>query len=478
MAKINNPAGEIKKQEFAAVVLAAGRGTRFKSPRPKVMHEILGKPLLYYPVRLALDSGAARVICVVEKDSDEVREYLKMDFSGKPVVVAVQEERLGTAHALHSAEECIPGGEGKVLVLYGADPMMTAETIQNLISSGVGSDLAITTAVLENPRGYGRIMRDSTGKIAGIIEEKDASPDQKLLKEINVGIYFMNAGLARGILEKVGNKNAQKEYYLTDLVGWTVNKGLRVVDVRISDAAELVGVNDRAELAVCAREMARRINLNHMRNGVTIAVPECTWIGPGVVIGTDTVIMPGCTIMGGTGIGASCRMDSFSTITDSVIRDNVRIREYCHIEGCEIGDGAIIGPFARLRPGSVIETGAHVGNFVELKKTRLGKRSKANHLSYLGDAEIGSDVNVGAGTITCNYDGINKHKTIIEDGVFVGSDTQFVAPVKIGKGALIGAGSTITQDVPPDALAVSRVPQSNTAGYAKKRRQEKKRGTK
>jgi bifunctional UDP-N-acetylglucosamine pyrophosphorylase/glucosamine-1-phosphate N-acetyltransferase len=459
------------KGGFAAVVLAAGMGKRLRSARPKVMHAILGKPLLYYPVKLALEAGAAQVVCVVGKDDGEVVDYLGGDFAGRPVTTAVQEKRLGTAHALWCAGRAIPRGAKKILVLYGADPMMTHETIESLKAAARKSSLAMTTAILENPSGYGRIMRDGKGGVKGIVEERDATPDQKAVREINVGIYMMDAALADNLLAKVGNRNAQKEYYLTGLVGWAVRRGLKVAAAGITQNSELVGVNDRAELAVCARELARRINAFHMRGGVTIYAPDSTWIGPEVKIGIDSVVMPGCVILGKTEIGSECRIESHSVIRNCRIGNRAHVREFCHLEDSSAGDETVIGPFARMRPGSRMEAGSHIGNFVELKKTTLGPRSKANHLTYLGDSDIGSDVNVGAGTITCNYDGFGKFKTVLEDGVFVGSDTQFIAPVTVGKGAYIGAGSTITRDVPADALAVSRVPQKVTPDGGRKKRE-------
>ncbi|MFA6034333.1 MAG: bifunctional UDP-N-acetylglucosamine diphosphorylase/glucosamine-1-phosphate N-acetyltransferase GlmU [Myxococcota bacterium] len=461
----------VKGTGFAAVVLAAGKGTRFKSDRPKVMHEILGKPLVYYPVRLALEAGAGHVVCVVDGESAQVRDWLEKEFGGR-VSCAVQKERLGTAHALHCAAGAVPPGAGRVLVLYGADPMMTRTTIDSLIAAGGTADLAFTTATLENPSGYGRVIRKNR-VVTAIVEDRDATAAQKKISEINAGIYIMAAGLVDGLLGKVGNKNAQKEYYLTDLVGWAVKNRLKVGAVPITDAEELVGVNDRAELAVCARAMSLRINSAHMKNGVTIAAPDCTWIGPEVTIGRDTVIMPGCVILGKTAIGTGATIQAHSAIRSCVVGDGAHIREFCHLEDSEAGPGTIVGPFARMRPGSVMDEGAHIGNFVELKKTHLGVRSKANHLTYLGDSEIGADVNVGAGTITCNYDGVNKFRTVLGDGVFVGSDTQFVAPVTVGRGAYIGAGSTITKDVPAGALALSRVPQHVIPGGAKRKAAKK-----
>ncbi|MBI5528531.1 MAG: bifunctional UDP-N-acetylglucosamine diphosphorylase/glucosamine-1-phosphate N-acetyltransferase GlmU [Deltaproteobacteria bacterium] len=465
-----------RKRQFVAVVLAAGKGVRFKSDGPKVLHEILGRPLAWYPIRLALDAGAARVICVVEPEAAAVRGRLDSEFGAGAITYAVQSERLGTAHALHCAAPAIPKDATKILVLYGADPMMTRGTIDALIGAGKKSDLAITTAVLENPTGYGRVIRDEKRSIASIVEERDAAAGQKKVREVNAGIYMMNAALAKDLLRKVGNRNAQKEYYLTDLVGWTVRRGLKTASVPITDPSELVGVNDRAELAVCAREMARRINLGHMKNGVTIAAPDCTWIGPEVKIGRDTVVMPGCVLLGKTSIGKNCVVEAHAVVRDCVVGDAAHVREFCHLERSIVGDRAVVGPFARMRPESVLDDEAHIGNFVEIKKTRMGRRSKANHLTYLGDAQIGSDVNVGAGTITCNYDGVGKYVTVIEDGVFVGSDTQFVAPVTIGKNAYIGAGSTITTDVPPDSLALSRVPQRVIPEGAKAKRERAKKG--
>ncbi len=458
------------RDAFTAVVLAAGKGVRFNSDRPKVLHEILGKPLAWYPIRLALDAGASSVVCVVEPDAQAVRDRLDAEFGAGAIAWAVQPDRLGTAHALHCAAPGIPRDARKVLVLYGADPMMSRGTIDALSCAGRKADLVFTTATLENPTGYGRVVRGAGGGVEGIVEERDATPEERAIREINAGIYLMDAALARDLLRKVGNRNAQREYYLTDLVGWAVRRRLRVAAVAITDPAELVGVNDRAELAVCARAMAQRINLAHMRRGVTIADPACTYIGPEVTIGRDTVVMPGCLVLGRTAIGAGCVVEAHAVIRDSVVRDGAHVREFCHLDRADVGPRAIVGPFARMRPASVLEEEAHIGNFVELKKARLGRRSKANHLTYLGDAEIGADCNIGAGTITCNYDGVNKHTTVLEDGVFVGSDTQFVAPVTVGRDAYIGAGATITRDVPPGSLALSRVPQRVIPGGGKAKR--------
>ena len=459
------------RASFVAVVLAAGKGVRFNSDRPKVLHEILGKPIAWYPIRLALDAGAAKIVVVTEPGAQAVRDRLDAEFGAGALAWAVQPERLGTGHALHCAAPAIPRDARKVLVLYGADPMMTRATIDALLKAGRAADLVMTTATLERPDGYGRVLRGPGGKVASIVEERDATAEQKKIREINAGIYLMGAALARDVLRKVGNRNAQREYYLTDLVGWAVRRGLKVAAAPITDPTELVGVNDRAELAVCARAMAQRINLGHMRRGVTIADPACTYIGPEVTIGRDTTVMPGCLLLGRTVVGAGCLLEAHTVIRASVVRDGAHVREFCHLEQAEVGPRAIVGPFARMRPKSVLAEEARIGNFVELKKTRLGPRSKANHLTYLGDAEIGADVNVGAGTITCNYDGVNKFTTVLEDGVFVGSDTQFIAPVTVGKNAYIGAGATITQDVPAESLALSRVPQQVIPGGGKAKRE-------
>ena len=321
------------RRPFTAVVLAAGRGVRFNSDRPKVLHEILGKPLAWYPIRLALDAGAHKVICVVEQDAQAVRDRLDGEFGAGTIAYAVQPERRGTAHALHCAAKAIPRDAGKVLVLYGADPMMTRATINALLRARRDSNLVMTTAVLDNPDGYGRVVRDPKGKVIAIVEDRDTCAAEKLIREINVGIYLMDAALTRDLLRNVGTKNAQKEYYLTDLVGWAVRRGLTVGAVTIADPTELVGVNDRAELATCARAMAQRVNLAHMRAGVTIADPACTWIGPSVTIGRDTTIMPGCLILGNTSIGEECVIDAHAVIRDAAIADGAHVRAH-----------AIIGP--------------------------------------------------------------------------------------------------------------------------------------
>jgi len=320
------------RNAFTAVVLAAGKGVRFNSDRPKVLHEILGKPLAWYPIRLALDAGASKVVCVVERDAQAVRDRLDAEFGAGAIAYAVQPERLGTGHALHCAAPQIPRDAGKVMVLYGADPMMTRATIDALVRAGRAADLVMTTALLDSPAGYGRVVRDAKGKVAAIVEERDATPAQRELREINAGIYLMNAALARDLLKKVGNRNAQREYYLTDLVGWAARRGLKVAAVPITDPSELVGVNDRAELAVCARAMAQRINLGHMKRGVTLADPSCTWIGPAVTIGRDTIVMPGCLILGQTAVGTGCVIDAHAVIRDGTIADGALVRAHSRIE--------------------------------------------------------------------------------------------------------------------------------------------------
>jgi bifunctional UDP-N-acetylglucosamine pyrophosphorylase/glucosamine-1-phosphate N-acetyltransferase len=327
--------------------------------------------------------------------------------------------------------------------------------------------------MLEDPRGYGRVIRDERGRAVRIVEQADASASERRIPEINAGIYLVRAPDVFTALKGVRSKNKQGEYYLTDLIGMARRKGQVVRAVLRKGSKELLGVNDRRDLAEAHRQMSRRLIDRLLDKGVTIVDPQRTYLGPEVSVGKDTVIFPDCIIHKKVQIGSGCRIGPGAVIENAKIESGAEIRPYSVLEDCRVGKGALVGPFARLRPGTVLQADARVGNFVEVKKTTVGRGSKANHLTYLGDTTIGAGVNVGAGTITCNYDGVNKYQTIIEDGVFIGSDTQLVAPVKVGKNAIIGAGTTVTGNVPADALAVSRVPQKNIKGYAKRKRRKR-----
>jgi bifunctional UDP-N-acetylglucosamine pyrophosphorylase/glucosamine-1-phosphate N-acetyltransferase len=458
------------QHKLAAVILAAGKGTRMKSVRPKVLHQINGRAVVEYPVHLACGLGCEPTVLVVGHGADEVQRGL----DAEPVRFALQAEQLGTGHALLCAKEQLSGFSGTVLLLCGDVPLLQKDTIAGLIKHhrAHGASATVLTAEAADPHGYGRIIRNG-GEVAAIVEERDATPEQKTISEINTGIYAFEAPLVFEALENLECDNAQGEYYLTDVLQAMRESGRKVQALIMSDMEEAMGINDRVQLAQAEKAMRLRINEGLMRSGVTFIDPEAAYIEEQVGIGADTVIHPGVCLSGETLIGRNCVIEPHVVIRDCVIGDDVRIKAGSVLEGSRIGDHSDVGPMAHLRPGTVLAGHNKIGNFVETKKALIGEGSKASHLTYIGDAELGARVNIGCGTITCNYDGVNKHKTVIEDDVFVGSDTQFVAPVRIGRNSLVGAGSTITQDVPPDALALSRVPQKNIEGW-RLRHQEKK----
>jgi bifunctional UDP-N-acetylglucosamine pyrophosphorylase / glucosamine-1-phosphate N-acetyltransferase len=450
------------------VILGAGKGTRMKSDLPKVLHRVAGIPLIEHVLRLAEAVGAASVTVVVGHQADLVRDAL----AKRPGLrFALQEPQLGTGHALLQAEPMLGRERGTVILLSGDVPLLREATVQRLAGRHEASGAAATvlTAEVEVPDGYGRIVRDG-GRIAEIVEHRDATPAQRAIREINSGIYaFDLAGLFEALWD-VGSANAQREYYLPDLVKIYRARGRVVETSTVADAREILGVNSRKELAELADILKGRTNDAWMEAGVTIVDPPTAFIGPDVVIGADTVIHPGVYLEGRTRIGARCEIHSGVRIVDSTVEDGVVLNNFCVITNSRISSGARIGPFAHIRPDSHVGPDAHVGNFVELKKTTLGRGSKASHLTYLGDATVGEKVNVGAGTITCNYDGFVKHPTVIEDGAFIGSDTQLIAPVRVGRGAYVAAGSSITDDVPADALAIARGRQVNKEGWVKKKK--------
>ncbi|MDQ3262463.1 MAG: bifunctional UDP-N-acetylglucosamine diphosphorylase/glucosamine-1-phosphate N-acetyltransferase GlmU [Myxococcota bacterium] len=454
---------------LAAVVLCAGKGTRMKSERSKVLHPILGRPLCYYPITRALQSGASPVVAVVGHQADAVQQAISASFPDRDLRYAVQKEQRGTADAVKSAQGALAGFEGPVLIVYGDVPLLRTETLQALLAAyrAGKAPLALVTTHLEDPTGYGRIVREN-GRVVRNVEQKDCTPEQKKIQEGNAGIYVVDARFLWASLEKVGSSNAQGEFYLTDLVEMAAAEGeIQTLSV---DATETAGVNDRAELSLRAVQLRRRINLAHMRAGVSLADPETTYIEEDVVIGPDTEIAPGVSLHAGCRIAGNVRIGQGSVLSNTLISEGTNIKAYSVFEDAQVGKACEIGPFARLRPGTVLAEKVHLGNFVETKKTVIGRGSKANHLAYLGDAEIGAGVNVGAGTITCNYDGKNKFKTVLEDEVFIGSDTQLVAPVRVGRGAYVAAGTTVTQDVPSLSLALSRAPQTNKEGWVTKKR--------
>jgi len=458
--------------------MAAGKGTRLKSQLPKVLHEVGGKPLLEHVIRAAVRIVHAKdVYAIIGHEADRVRAA--MAHTG--VNFVLQAEQRGTGHALMVAGEALAGYD-HVIVLSGDAPLITPETIGRLRNFHLEEQAAMTllSADLENPTGYGRVLRKSarSAEVLAIVEEKAASAAQKKIREINSGFYVFAVKELYGNIGKLSTANVHHEYYLTDMAG-VLNKSLRkgrraVVAWKTANASEVLGGNTRAELAEIDEQMRLAKCRQLMADGVTVFYPATCVIDADVEIAPDTVIEPYVQLLGKTRIGTASRVRSYCVIRDSEIGDGVIVRPGCVMEEARIATGAVIGPFSHLRPGSEIGEGAHVGNFVETKKIKLGKGSKANHLTYLGDAEIGAGVNIGAGTITCNYDGVNKHKTVIEDGVFIGSDSTLVAPVRVGKGAYVGAASCITDDVPEDALAVGRARQIVKEGWAREKRAKKK----
>ena len=458
----------------AVAIMAAGKGTRLKSQLPKVLHEVGGKPLLEHVIRAAvLVVPANDVYVIIGHEAERVRAAT----AHTGVNFVLQAEQRGTGHALMVASEALEGYD-HVIVLSGDAPLITAETIERLRDFHLEERAAMTllSADLENPTGYGRVLRKNprSAEVQAIAEEKSATAVQKKIREINSGFYVFAAKELYENIGKLSAANAHGEYYLTDMAR-VLNKSLpkarqRVVAWKTANASEVLGGNTRAELAEIDEKMRMVKCRQLMAEGVTIFYPATCVIDADVEIAPDTVIEPHVQLLGKTRIGTGCRVRSYSVILNSEIGDGVLVRPGCVMEDARISAGAVLGPYSHLRPGSEIGEGAHVGNFVETKKIKLGKGSKANHLTYLGDSEIGAGVNIGAGTITCNYDGVNKHTTVIEDGVFIGSDSTLVAPVRVGKGAYVGAASCITADVPADALAVGRARQSVKDGWARVKR--------
>ncbi|ACM22022.1 glucosamine-1-phosphate N-acetyltransferase and N-acetylglucosamine-1-phosphate uridylyltransferase [Geotalea daltonii FRC-32] len=450
--------------KVAAIVLAAGKGTRMKSELVKVMHPLSGMPMISWPVNVVREAGAAVITLVVGHQSEKVREFFA---DQGDIVFASQEEQLGTGHAVACCSEALSGFTGAILILCGDVPLITPETLQTFLEYHYRQQAVITvlTTCMDNPYGYGRVIKDAAGHVTEIVEEKDASAEQRQINEINSGIYCVDAGFLFTAVADLKNDNAQKEYYLTDIIKTAVAERRTCCAFPIADPMEVMGVNDRVQLAEAGRIIRVRINKALMVAGTTIIDPETTYIDHGVVVGRDTTIYPNVCISGGTVIGDNCVIESSAVIKGCKVGDCVTIKAGSVMEDSVIGNTVAIGPMAHLRSGTELRDEVKIGNFVETKKIIMGAGSKASHLTYLGDATIGSHVNIGCGTITCNYDGVKKHRTVIEDDVFVGSDVQFVAPVSIGRNSLIAAGTTVTKDVPPDSLAIARAPQVNKEGW-------------
>ena len=458
--------------------MAAGKGTRLKSKHPKVLHEIGGKPILAHVIATAQKVVPAQdIFVIIGHEAERVREAV----AGTGVNFVLQAAQRGTGHALMVARDALFGsGNGdnnkydQVIVLSGDAPLITAETIRKLSAFHTAQKATMTllSADLDDPYGYGRVIRKG-GRVdvQAIVEEKSATPQQKKIREINSGFYAFDGAALYEHIDRLSTENAHSEYYLTDMAAVFHRARKKVAAIKTVDASEVLGTNTRTEMMVLDARLRLAKCRELLENGVTIFYPHTCVIDSDVEVGVDTVIEPFVQLLGSTKIGADCRIRSYSVIGNSVVGDRVIVKPGTIMEGSCVGAGAVLGPYSHLRPGSDVGEGAHVGNFVETKKIKLGRGSKANHLSYLGDAEIGEGVNIGAGTITCNYDGVNKHKTVIEDGVFIGSDSTLVAPVKIGRGSYVAAASCITEDVPADALALGRARQSVKEGWARAKRE-------
>jgi bifunctional UDP-N-acetylglucosamine pyrophosphorylase/glucosamine-1-phosphate N-acetyltransferase len=427
---------------LAVIVLAAGKGTRMRSDRPKVLHQVAGRTMLGHAIAAAVSLGAERIVVVVAPGMDQVAK------AAAPHAVAVQEQQLGTADAVKSARGALSGFSGDVLILYGDCPLIQAETLQTMRTTRRDEAVTVLGIRVPSPSPYGRLIEAPDGTLDRIVEALDATDQERAVDLCNSGVMLIDGRRIFDLLDRIGCANAKGEYYLTDIVGVARSAGLicRVVE---APAEEALGVNSRAELAEAEKVMQARLRRTAMENGATLIDPDTVWLSHDTKLGRDVTIEP--NVVFGTGV---------------VIGDGVEIRAFSHIERAIVADGAIIGPFARLRPGAEIGPKAHIGNFVEIKNATIAAGAKANHLTYIGDADVGAGANIGAGTITCNYDGFFKHRTVIGAGAFIGSDTTLVAPVKIGDGAFTGAGSTITQDVPADGLAVARGRQAVKEGWA------------
>ena len=456
------------------VILAAGLGTRMKSRKAKVLHRAGGKTLLQHAVDTALElAPAGCIFVVVGHQAEEVRASL----ATPGISFIEQKEQLGTGHALMVGRELLAPLGGDLVIVYGDGPLLRAATLRRLVEARQNGNAAgvLLSAMMQDPTGYGRVLREGGNRVAAIVEQKAASAEQLAIREANMGIYCYDAGLFWKHVDEIRPDNPAREYYLTDMVEILHRAGHAVEALQIEDARECLGINTRLELAEVDRLLRERKRRELMLAGVTIEQPETVAIDCGVSIGMDTEIGPFAQILGNTSIGENCRIGVGAIIQDCQIADWVEIGPYTIATRSRLERGVIAGPFARLRPENVVEAGAHIGNFVELKKTHMGAGAKANHLAYLGDSEIGAQTNVGAGTITCNYDGSRKHPTRIGEGSFVGSNSTLVAPLEIGAGAYIAAGSVITDPVPADALALGRARQVMKEGWAKKKRERSQR---
>ncbi|HHW66175.1 bifunctional UDP-N-acetylglucosamine diphosphorylase/glucosamine-1-phosphate N-acetyltransferase GlmU [Defluviitalea raffinosedens] len=449
---------------LSTVILAAGEGTRMNSKKSKVLHKMLGKSLIEHVMDAAKYAGSQKICLVIGHKGEEVREAI-----GDSVEYAVQKERLGTGHAVMQADSFIEE-EGDILVLYGDTPLITGETLKNMIETHrkEKNGVTILSAIVEDPTGYGRIIRDEAGNFIKIVEHKDASEEELKVREINGGMYCFQARLLKEALKELTNHNVQGEYYLTDTLHIILSKGYRVNAMIVKDSTEILGVNSRAQLSEVTQILKRRINKKFMDEGVTIIDPESTYIEPDVSIGIDTIIYPGSIIQGKTVIGEDCVIGPNARIDSAKIGNDVSIESSVILES-EIGSNTTVGPFAYIRPNSKIGSHIKIGDFVEVKNSTIGNNTKVSHLTYIGDADVGENVNFGCGTVVVNYDGHKKHRTVIEDEAFIGCNTNLVSPVTIHKEAFIAAGSTITENVPARALGIARARQVNKENWVERR---------
>ncbi len=454
-------------KQAAAIVLAAGEGTRMRSSLPKVAHEILGVPLVRFVVDAARDAGVGRVVTVIGHGADAVSALVT------DTEIAVQNEQLGTGHATRCAGAALADFDGPVLVLAGDVPLLRPETLARLLSDweASGADCVMLSARLADPTGYGRVIRDASGHVEAIVEHKDCDPEQLAADECNVGVYCFDAVRLFAALERLSPANAQGEYYLTDTIAILRADGAKVEALTLDDADESHGINTRVQLANAARILQHRINRVHMLAGVTMVDPGLVWVGPKVKLGRDVVIGPMCELMGTTEIADGACIGPGTRLRDSFVGAGATV-EQSVVREARIGEGASVGPNAFIRPGTVMGPGSKAGSFVEVKNSTIGEGSKVPHLSYVGDSTVGSGVNIGAGSITCNYDGHEKNRTVIGDDAFIGSATMLVAPVEVGKGAMTAAGSAISKDVPPGALGIERALQRNIEGWTARRNAE------
>lgn len=447
----------VTMKEYAALILAAGKGTRMKSGLCKVLHPVAGRPMISYVVDAVVASGIERICLVVGHQADEVKRCV--DAPG--VQFAFQEPQLGTGHAVMAARDLFADFTGNILILCGDTPLIEVRTIRRFVEFHEANEgrMTVLTSLVENPFGYGRVLRDEDGHVIRIVEERDADDLERAVNLINTGIYIVEASLLYAMLETIKPDNSQGEYYLTDIVSEARKESAVIQALVMKNHQEALGINRRSDLARVSQIIWTKIRETLMNSGVTLMDPSTVYIDAQVRIGPDTLIYPSTVISGATVIGSDCIIESGVTILDSELGDRVSILQGSRLHKAKVSNGATVGPMAHLRPEADIGCNARIGNFVEVKKTLVGEGTKAAHLTYLGDSIVGKNVNIGCGTITCNYDGKHKHTTVIGDNCFVGSDVQFVAPVEIGEGSLVGAGSTITKDVPPRSLAVARVKQ-------------------